>query len=518
MLIRIIEQDREAGLKEIEFITAKRPMQRKAAQKALIFADTQRCKSLKNFLEFEEIEDVVKAPLSRTEKLPETYTEALADMQEIYQEVTAFLSETNLYRKQQALTRTKAKIGNFQSDMMRSRGQYASWFQQVAEHWHTLAERETNKEATAEMVFREIANPFVSGNPIRPEFTNLLVGREDVFKLINRHLVGVSHKPTLLLYGRRRIGKTSTLLNLDKFLDSSLIPVYIDFQEPRYTKSPGEFCYNFYRVIYKRLSSYAPSYAPSFNMPSLTLDNFKETSFTKLEEALDKIEGTLAQENDTILLAIDEYEKLEETGVDKSLAEDILSQFRHTLQHRGNFALLFSGSHTIDELSRIRWSSYLINTKTIEIGFLPYVAAHKLITGPIPPEEGFDMVYKEDTDKKLLDITACQPYLVQALASDLVNLMNTKERREVYAADLNEAVDKVVTSADSYFSYIWTDDCRDDEREVLLKMARGEGVNTKDVSQKIKAGLRRKEIIKENEGVLDFKIDLMRRWIIKYQL
>lgn len=41
ILIQIIDQNREAGLKEIEFIIAKHPMQNKAAQKALSYANSQ---------------------------------------------------------------------------------------------------------------------------------------------------------------------------------------------------------------------------------------------------------------------------------------------------------------------------------------------------------------------------------------------------------------------------------------------------------------------------------------------
>lgn len=41
ILIRIIDQDRELGLKNIEFLTAKRPAQEKAAQKALAYANSK---------------------------------------------------------------------------------------------------------------------------------------------------------------------------------------------------------------------------------------------------------------------------------------------------------------------------------------------------------------------------------------------------------------------------------------------------------------------------------------------
>jgi hypothetical protein len=40
ILIRTIDQNRDVGLKKIEFITAKRPAQKKAAQKALSYANS----------------------------------------------------------------------------------------------------------------------------------------------------------------------------------------------------------------------------------------------------------------------------------------------------------------------------------------------------------------------------------------------------------------------------------------------------------------------------------------------
>lgn len=55
-----------------------------------------------------------------------------------------------------------------------------------------------------------------------------------------------------------------------------------------------------------------------------------------------------------------------------------LNFLRNILQHRRQWILLFSGSHTFDELPSY-WSDYLINTRTIRVSFLDEESARSLI-------------------------------------------------------------------------------------------------------------------------------------------
>ena len=54
-------------------------------------------------------------------------------------------------------------------------------------------------------------NPYVAGNPVIGE---LFVGREDIFRRLEELWAGSEQKPSIVLYGHRRMGKSSILHNL----------------------------------------------------------------------------------------------------------------------------------------------------------------------------------------------------------------------------------------------------------------------------------------------------------------
>ena len=75
-----------------------------------------------------------------------------------------------------------------------------------------------------------ISNPYIAGNPVVSQ--GKLVGRESIVQDIKRAL----HNPythAMVLFGQRRIGKTSVLLHLEHSLLSrkEYLPVYVDLQE-----------------------------------------------------------------------------------------------------------------------------------------------------------------------------------------------------------------------------------------------------------------------------------------------
>ncbi len=84
-----------------------------------------------------------------------------------------------------------------------------------------------------------ISNPYVAGRPLTGPSASLYIGREDVFGWFEENLSGSRPSNALLLYGERRIGKTSTLYQLvegergSAVRDNagrSIFPAYIDLQ------------------------------------------------------------------------------------------------------------------------------------------------------------------------------------------------------------------------------------------------------------------------------------------------
>ena len=165
---------------------------------------------------------------------------------------------------------------------------------------------------------------------------------------------------------------------------------------------------------------------------------------------------------------------------------------------------------------KLPWSDYLISAKTIKLGYLPEAATRTLITNPI---DDFSLNYDGGAHgaavNRIIEVTNCQPYLVQALCFELVNYMNVQQRREAKLEDINAAIEKVLASANVYFYYIWKEECSDNEKELLLRLVKNLPLtgNEKDINSLV-----RKEVIeKVNEGY-KFKVELMKKWIEKNEL
>jgi hypothetical protein len=68
---------------------------------------------------------------------------------------------------------------------------------------------------------------------------------------------------------------------------------------------------------------------------------------------------------------------------------------------------------------------------------------------------------------RIPELTHNQSYLLQAIGSELVNQLSTRNRITAAMGDLIIAVEKTPVSAQAYFHYAWANECSDEERGVL---------------------------------------------------
>ena len=118
--------------------------------------------------------------------------------------------------------------------------------------YQVVEEEKKQFTRTDEDIFEEISNPYIFGNPVKADDSSrLFVGRKDIVDIIKSNLTSnISQKPSLFLYGRRRVGKSSVLVNLRKLLEKQYVPVYLDFQDPRYGESQRASCYQFVKTLF----------------------------------------------------------------------------------------------------------------------------------------------------------------------------------------------------------------------------------------------------------------------------
>lgn len=506
-LVRLATFDRERGMSEIANV-ARLPHQRRAAQRALVsilVQDLQRIDSIEKMAPAPRVLAVLP---SDAEYMPPGLDDAGRHIRRVAELASDYLTRVTSVGQMNVLGELRGVVESFRDAMVLIKPPVGPAFQSAASRWLELVKGE-EAECRKRIAFEPIPNPFVVGNPLMVRDHNLFKGRKDIIVAIEENIINPAQRPALLLYGRRRIGKTSTLLNLPRLLSSKFVPVFIDCQDAKWREGDEAFCYHLAASIHDALNQ--RSLVETNRRPQL--ERFERYAFTRLGEYLDQIEESSRAAHKQILLTFDEYEKLE-AGISASKATtEVLNQLRTIVQHRERIVVLFSGGHRFEEMKTINWSDYLINVKMLELSFLAPEDARELITEPVPL-----LQYESGVIEQIIGLTHCQPYLLQAIASDLVNYLNSEKRMLATAADLEVAVEKVLVTSQAYFFYTWTEDCSEAEREVLRTIATGDtNSRTLDGRHASLQSLCHKEILERQPSGYRFSIELFRRWVLKNQ-
>jgi uncharacterized protein len=510
-LIQLVEKDRKRGLDEIKFVTEKRPHQRNAAQKALLTIVGQNLQGLESISELKKAKYVVQS-------LPSLDSEASfrEDWFDIKRRMNKISDSAQDYEKQKTLLGKLNSLENIHEEIAYLRkfwsfAKHREIFNPLTDKWWGIVEKEKAKYQK-KLEDTPIPNPYIAGIPLgnSEKTQKIFMGRLDIVTAIEENIVSPKERNALLLYGRRRIGKTSTLKNLSRFLKRQYLTVFIDCQNARWGESDIAFCYNLIKEISNELYKNELVSEPF----KVQIEEFEKHTFTKFSEWLDEIEKISEKLDKKILLTFDEYEKLEKDFEKSKITTAVFDQLRTIVQHRKQVVVLFSGGHHFEELRKVNWSDYLINTKTLELSFLSKEEASKLLTEPVP-----NLNYQKDVKNKIIELTHCQPYLLQSFGSELVNYLNAEKRFTATQNDYEKIVEKVLISAQSYFHNTWSEDMSEEEQEIMRILANegekdAQGLPLKNALKKLIG----KEVVEEINGKCKLTIELFRLYLLKKKL
>jgi hypothetical protein len=433
------------------------------------------------------------------------------------QDVEAALNQATAYHQRLALSSIEDRLNSLLRELTASSEPYAARFYPIAGGWQQLVADHGRGLAEAVERSQAIDNPYVVGVPLT-EQQDIFVGRTDIVARIEQLLLD-RRRPPLLLYGQRRMGKTSLLRNLGRLLPSTMAPLFVDGQRIALAGDYPDFLYNLAAEI-----SRSAQKQRSLGLPALSRENLAANPFTGFNEWLDGVERTLEVEGYSIaLLALDEFEMLDSVLHKGRFDEaDVLSLLRHMIQHRSHFKVMLAGSHSLEEFQS--WASYLINVQVVKIGYLEPDEARQLIERPSP---NFALRYEPEASQRVLDLTRGHPALVQLLCYELVTLKNEQEaavRRLACLADVEAAVPRVLASGAFFFGDIQQNQLDAAGLALLRCLARqGEGVvvsreelaslagPTVDLEHAL-ALLLRRDLIETVNGGYRFQVELIRRW------
>lgn len=509
-LVLVMEAAPTEGQAALTYLTRSR--QSWAAQVAQIELDAR---------QLEQCRDVIAISNSaRTLAVGELQGPAsalLRTFSRISSEVEVALAQVNTYNRRMALSAVADRLDGLLRELIRSNETYAGRFYPIAEQWQKLVTGHVQALVQAAERNQEIDNPYVVGVPLT-QHQELFVGRTAIIARIEELLASRDYPP-LLLYGQRRMGKTSLLHNLKWLLPFRIMALFIDLQGPVSNASNhAGFLYNIAKLMHKAALEQGVA------LPELALATLAPDPFTFFDDWLDTVERTLvAQGRETILLALDEFEALDAALTRKQLDESaVLGMLRHIVQYRTRFKVLLAGSHTLEEFQR--WAGYLINAQTIHLSYLNEAEATQLIERPV---RDFPLRYQPAARAAILQLTRGHPYLIQLLCAELINLKNGQApdiRRLARRSDVDAVIPETLAIGDQFFMDIQLNQIDPDSLTVLHALAKQSATaavhwtallaHLPDSQRltRVLAQLRRRELIEETDGCYSFQVELIRRW------
>jgi hypothetical protein len=382
-------------------------------------------------------------------------------------------------------------------------------WQPAIERWQHILELEIAEQQKTSQ--GELLNPFQFGNPLRPDRADIFKGRQDFADRLVR-LILDRNRPTLVLHGPRRAGKTSFLLNLPRLLPSDLVPIYLDMQQGSMTASEGDFCYGLVRAIDRDTRSQGLQLPP---IPSRA--DFAHRPYTTLEDWLDLALPQLGERR--LLLNLDEFEKIGSAIKDGRISERLFDQLRSMIQHYDRLGFLFSGVQTLEELGP-RWSNYFISVVPMEMHYLEPHEAEDLLLHPDPE---FTLKYDAGIVAEILHLTRCQPYLLQLIGSAIVNQANLQHTQLATTTLLQAAIQSAFTNGEPYFTNIWTEFTGNNDnpaevtagQQILIALAQG-NPPVESIDEATTAARRRllRYHVIERDGDIDkIEIPLFEQWV-----
>ncbi len=390
----------------------------------------------------------------------------------------------------------------------------------IAQTWQEALESIASNVGNTSIT-KPVENPYVIGDPVEGD---LFVGREDIMRELEELWITNSHKQSVVLFGHRRMGKTSILRNVAKSSGADTQVVYVNLQPlGAISEGMGEVFLAISDEISDAINLSPPDTDELLKLPQRTFKLY-------LQQAIQKLD------NKRLIIALDEFETIEDLINAQQLPPNFMAVLRGFVQMSPKIAFAFAGLHTLEEMTEDYFQPFFASVIPIRVGFLNRATTRQLLANPNPD---FLLTYEAEAMDRIYDLTSGQPYLVQLLGFLLVRRYNEqtfeegKPRERIFTvADVDAIIEKneLFQNGRYYFTGVWGQAGQDapGQQDILKALATYSGSCSRDMLQELTGLdettinnaleiLSRHDVIVETEGNLKFAVELFRRWVVKYQ-
>lgn len=454
-------------------------------------------------------------PLGQRETWP-----VLAGLRRAAQEASAVHSSVSRVVRSQALNRALAEVNAILKQIDQVPRPERALVRTVALAWRDALLAVTAEVGQA-MPTQPVRNPYIIGEVIGKG----LVGRDDVLRQLEELWYDSASPPSVVIFGHRRMGKTSILRNLNGRFGNRVWVAYTNLLIAGDLRGG----------TVDLLLSLADSIEDTCRARGLATPVIDEAAFERhperaFERFLNQIGHLLGEQR--LIIALDEFEQLEEWITGGRLPPDILKVLRGYVQMDTRIAFAFAGLHTLEEMSGDYFQPFFASVVPVKVSFLSRDATAQVLANPPDPDFGLD--YEREALDYIWELTSGQPYLVQLIGHRLVSRFNTLTFEQGRAqeprfdrADVEAVIgEDFYERARYYFSGVWGQARQGAPAQhdvlrclaahpaglTLEQLCAASGLPEHTVDQALQT-LRRHDVVHEHDGQWRYTVELFRRWV-----
>ncbi len=270
-----------------------------------------------------------------------------------------------------------------------------------------------------------IVSPYVLGAAVAAN--GPFFGRQDIYQWITSNIHGEGQHNVMVLFGQRRVGKSSILVQLaaGKFgqelrmaPEFPLVPIHVDLQG-----NPPKSDQDFLFEIVKRINHGMMNHPLVGRAPEVPkIKDFNKKSFPAFSKFMDSLVTFMPK--GMVLLMFDEFEVLNNKVSEGLISLDIFGMLRHEMQYNPSIGFILAGSRLLEDKSRDYIGLLSTFTLSKEVSYLAEPDAKDLVCVPLKGK----VFFEEAAVDELVRVTHGHPLLLQTLCHELILLLKLNNR------------------------------------------------------------------------------------------
>ncbi len=297
-----------------------------------------------------------------------------------------------------------------------------------------------------------LSNPYIAGNPVRGQMN--FVGRLDILRDVQRVLRNPNAN-AIVLYGQRRIGKTSILFQLEQQLAETkeYLPVYFDLHD-KTDLSLAEILY--------RLAAQIARYVDITGLDRAQFDD--EGSFFRSDFLPEAIRRT----NRSLILLFDEFDTLDRPYKGQ-VAASFLPYLQRWMSRTVDIHFVLAMGRRPEDLSPTMLNAF----KQVRARHVSLMDMAESLAIVRQSEDNHSLYWAESGVNRICYWTQGHPYLTQLLCGEIWEEAYDEAPSEpptVSADDVDLAVEAALEQGANAFQWIWNG-LPPGERIVMAAMA-----------------------------------------------